>query len=167
MELVIGLEPTTCWLQVSCSTNWAIPAKCGGHNRDRTCDLLLVRQMLSQLSYAPIIGGGSWIRTNEVERQQIYSLPPLAAREFLRNLELVIGLEPTTCWLQVSCSTNWAIPAKCGGHNRDRTCDLLLVRQMLSQLSYAPINFSGDSYGNRTRVTTVKGWCLNRLTNEP
>ena len=25
-----------------------------------------------------------------------------------------------------------------GGNNRARTCDLLLVRQMLSQLSYAP-----------------------------
>ena len=34
--------------------------------------------------------------------QQIYSLPPLAAREF--PLELVIGVEPTTCWLQISCS---------------------------------------------------------------
>ncbi|MDF2840819.1 MAG: hypothetical protein K0Q99_1591 [Clostridia bacterium] len=28
----------------------------GGNNRDRTCDPLLVRQVLSQLSYAPIIG---------------------------------------------------------------------------------------------------------------
>ena len=29
------------------------------------------------------VGGGGWIRTTEVERQQIYSLPPLAARELL------------------------------------------------------------------------------------
>ena len=44
--------------------------------------------------------------------QQIYSLPPLAAREIpqisvplLRNrLELVNGVEPSTCWLQISCS---------------------------------------------------------------
>ena len=27
--------------------------------------------------------------------------------------------------------------------------------------------FSGDSYENRTRVTAVKGRCLNRLTKEP
>ena len=27
----------------------------GGHNRARTCDPLLVRQVLSQLSYAPIL----------------------------------------------------------------------------------------------------------------
>ena len=25
----------------------------------------------------------------------------------------------------------------------------------------------GDPYGNRTHVTTVKGWCLNRLTMGP
>ena len=36
--------------------------------------------------------------------QQIYSLPPLAAREFPQIMELVIGVEPTTCWLQISCS---------------------------------------------------------------
>ena len=27
--------------------------------------------------------------------------------------------------------------------------------------------YFGDSKGNRTPVTTVKGWCLNRLTMEP
>ena len=35
-----------------------------------------------------------------------------------------------------------------GGNNRARTYDPLLVRQMLSQLSYAPI---GADYGARTR----------------
>ena len=43
------------------------------------------------------------------QRQQIYSLPPLATREF--PLELVKGIEPSTCWLQISCSANWATPA--------------------------------------------------------
>ncbi len=33
-------------------------------------------------------------------------------------------------------------------------------------VKYASIFFS-DSYGNRTRVTAVKGRCLNRLTKEP
>ena len=27
MELAKGLEPPTCWLQISCSTNWATPAQ--------------------------------------------------------------------------------------------------------------------------------------------
>ena len=37
------------------------------------------------------------------QRQQIYSLPPLAARE-RSHMELVNGVEPSTCWLQISCS---------------------------------------------------------------
>ena len=45
------------------------------------------------------------------ETQQIYSLPPLATREhshikLKKKLELVDGLEPPTCGLQISCSTN-------------------------------------------------------------
>ena len=49
------------------------------------------------------------------------------------------GLEPST-----SSVTGWRANrlhhrAKYGGNNRARTCDLLLVRQMLSQLSYAPV----------------------------
>ena len=44
--------------------------------------------------------------------QQIYSLPPLAAREIPHirigllpyRMELVNGVEPSTCWLQISCS---------------------------------------------------------------
>jgi hypothetical protein len=43
-------------------------ADAGGANRDRTDDLLLAKQALSQLSYGPavllVLGGGSgWIRT--------------------------------------------------------------------------------------------------------
>ena len=60
-----------------------------------------------------------------------------------------------------------------GGNNRTRTYDILLVRQALSQLSYAPILFDckqfffGDPRENRTPVTAVKGRCLNRLTMGP
>ena len=61
-----GLEPST-----SSVTGWhsnqlnyqAMVVKLlkfyGGHNRARTCDPLLVRQVLSQLSYAPIKTGPS------------------------------------------------------------------------------------------------------------
>ena len=44
-------------------------------------------------------------------------------------------LELSTLWLKVRCSTNWANGSKYNGGYRARTCDLLLVRQMLSQLS--------------------------------
>ncbi len=33
----------------------------------------------------------------------------------------------------------WDFVLHNGGRNRDRTCDPLLVRQMLSQLSYSPL----------------------------
>ena len=49
------------------------------------------------------------------------------------------GLEPST-----SSVTGWRANrlhhrAKYGGNNRARTCDPMLVRHVLSQLSYAPI----------------------------
>ena len=77
------------------------------------------------------------------------------------------GIEPPTQGFSVPCSTDWATEAKVatrnglepstssvtgwrsnqlnyraisGGNNRARTYDPLLVRQMLSQLSYAPIS---------------------------
>ena len=94
-----------------------------------------------------------------------------------------VGIEPTTRGFSVLCSTNWATEAKkikwrpgtgsnrrplawqasvltnwttgpYGGNNRARTCDPLLVRQMLSQLSYAPIHrhfiFAFPTYWPRT-----------------
>ena len=41
--------------QASVLTSWTTGPKSGGNNRTRTYDPLLVRQMLSQLSYAPIL----------------------------------------------------------------------------------------------------------------
>ena len=41
---------------------------------------------------------------------------------------------------------------------------VLITNQLLCQLSHIGIN---DPDGNRTRVTAVKGRCLNRLTMEP
>ena len=45
---------------------------------------------------------------------------------------------------QASALTNWATGPYRGGNNRARTCDPLLVRQVLSQLSYAPVPFASD-----------------------
>ena len=51
------------------------------------------------------------------------------------------GLEPSTSSVTGwhSNRLNYRAIYEIGGNNRARTCDPLLVRQMLSQLSYAPI----------------------------
>ena len=75
-------------------------------------------------------------------RRQIYSLLPLAARESLhiKLVELVMGLEPATCWLQISCSANWATPARSGALGRNRTTDTGIFSPLLYRLSYQGIS---------------------------
>ena len=42
------------------------------------------------------------------------------------------------------------------------------VKKILNQTCKRfSLELFGDPYGTRTHVTTVKGWCLNRLTNGP
>ena len=69
--------------------------------------------------------GQSRVRTYVHVSEQIYSLSPLTTRPSARvcfawhsrcwtkfKREPKMGLEPATCWLQISCSTNWATSAK-------------------------------------------------------
>ena len=107
--------------------------------------------------------------------QQIYSLSPLATRESAHNTKSIwncikpmIGLEPITCWLQISCSANWAtsaniMPWQVRHRGLEPRTPWLRVRCSTKWASGA----YSDSNGNRTRVTAVKGRCLNRLTMEP
>ena len=91
-------------------------------DRVRTGDIQLGRLTLYQLSYSRIGAikacGESRIRTCEGKNQQIYSLSSLAAWVSPLKFEPMEGLEPTTCWLQISCSSQLSYI----GNFSDRKC---------------------------------------------
>ena len=73
-----GLEPSTSSVTGwhSNRLNYRAIYEIGGNNRARTCDPLLVRQMLSQLSYAPSFAASLSIlteRTVFVKKKVFYS----------------------------------------------------------------------------------------------
>ena len=92
----------------------------GAWEQSWTADLFLTKETLYHWATQAFIshcikllmpsGGERRIRTFEglAVRFTAWSRWPLG---YLPMLELAIGLEPTTCWLQISCSTNWAMPA--------------------------------------------------------
>ena len=92
----MGIEPMTSSLPRKCSTSelhWHLWAG----NETRTRDPQLGRLMLYQLSYSrDISSGGRRIRTSEVERQQIYSLPQLAALVSPQHKNLIKNLSQWT-----------------------------------------------------------------------
>ncbi len=54
-----------------------------------------------------------------------------------------------------------------GGRNRDRTCDIQLVRLALSQLSYSPEYFMAGLTGLEPATSSVTGWHSNQLSYNP
>ena len=148
-----GIEPVTRGFSVLCSTNWAIWALSSG-DRIWTYDLRVmsptsfqtapprdIKLFVKILNYyynLSLTNGWRWIRTTEAicSRFTVCPLWPLGNPSIWYYYHKpMIGLEPITCWLQISCSANWATSANENGTYRARTYDPLLVRQMLSQLS--------------------------------
>ena len=66
------------------------------------------------------------------------------------------GFEPSTSSVTGWHSNQLNYQAAIGGTNRARTCDPLLVRQMLSQLSYTP-TYIGAGEGDRTLTAGLEG----------
>ena len=148
-----GIEPETRGFSVLCSTNWANWAlSCG--NRIWTYDLRVMSptsfqtapsramKLLLIILVIKRMGRGGFEPPKQFAAD-LQSVPfgHSGICPFTHNMKLcekpMIGLEPITCWLQISCSANWATSAYIirNGTYRARTYDPLLVRQMLSQLS--------------------------------
>ena len=118
LERVTRLELATSTLARWRSTRWATPAS----------------WCLRSESNQRHVDFQSTALPTELQRHIVESL----SSPQMHYLATRNGLEPST-----SSVTGWRANrlhhrAKCGGNNRARTCDLLLVRQMLSQLSYTP-----------------------------
>jgi hypothetical protein len=60
----------------------------------------------------------------------------------------------------------YSFPIIFGGRNRDRTCDIQLVRLALSQLSYSPLYLAGST-GLEPAASGVTGRRYNRLNYDP
>jgi hypothetical protein len=56
----------------------------------------------------------------------------------------------------VNASNLWIFPA-IGGGERDRTDDLLLAKQALSQLSYTPMRLGPVGFGARSAALRISG----------
>ena len=118
-----GFEPQTPWLKVKCSTGWAsetlwynnfwLPRLDSNQRNARVKVLCLTTWLRGKITS----GGERWIRTTEPEGTDLQS----AAFSLFAISPFMVpktGIEPVTYWLQVSCSTNWAISAIMVGDER-------------------------------------------------
>ena len=138
-----GLEPPTSRLSgvrsnhlsykpmlVSASgRRFRLPTPCGGDEEDRTPDPLLARQVLSQLSYTPMV---LFFKAFSIVFSFSFAW---------KNVVGLTRLELVTSRLSGVRSNQLSYRPIYGGDEEIRTPDPLLARQVLSQLSYTPTFF--------------------------
>ena len=120
----MGIEPTNAWTTIRCVNHFATTAIIildeikkigrGSRNRTHTKGFGDLYSTVELCPYKKLVERGGFEPPNPKER--IYSPPRLATSLPLQVNKLKImvpakGVEPSTYWLQVSCSTNWATPA--------------------------------------------------------
>ncbi len=116
--------------------------KSGASGRNRTIDTGIFSPLLYRLSYRGVLAAQLPM---PVSKKPATSSKRTGC-QLKKELATRMGLEPTTSAVtgrrsnQLNYRAVKDLPrSPFGGNNRARTYDPLLVRQMLSQLSYAPI----------------------------
>ena len=113
-----GLEPRTTWLKVKCSTDWAnAPWKmprAGIEPATRGFSVLCstnwaIWAWVAGTGFEPMTFGLWARRASRLLHPAIYYFTIKSIINLIAKP--MIGLEPITCWLQISCSANWATSA--------------------------------------------------------
>ena len=136
----------------------------GGDDRDRTC-CDRSRKIYSLLPYhyggISKFGWPTWARTrdNLINSQVLYQLSyrPIKTMVSVGRIELPShGPKPRILPLNYT--------ELFGGGDRDRTCDLLLAKQPLSQLSYTPQNWYPGRDSNSQNLASKTNTYTNSIT---
>ena len=125
-----GIEPATRGFSVRCSTNWAIWAshtvasgyRClrrSSGDRIWTCNLRVMSPTSFRIALPRVVStrevGGDGFEPSKQFAADLQSVPfghsGIHPYWFFKDQKPTIGIEPITCWLQISCSANWATSA--------------------------------------------------------
>ena len=103
MEPVDGLEPPTCWLQISCTTNCAILAY-GAPDQTRTGTLFRARDFKSLVSTYSTTGAFGCKRLDSNQRSPAYEAGEIGHFSTLQYFYWATGLSPVGTMVGFACA---------------------------------------------------------------